>query len=92
MKTRRPAMALDLSATSVAEPPPVEMPAAECSRRGKPNARKPKKLPPHAVVDRLKLKRTNGQLDLAAGQSLPTIQEMPEENFQRYFSRKAAGL
>lgn len=81
----------DQSATSVAEPP-AEMPAAKSSRREKPNARKSKKLPSRAVVDRLKLKRSNGQLDLAAAKSLPTIQEMPEENIQRYLSRKAAGL
>lgn len=43
-------MNADQSATAVAEPPLVETPAAESSRREKPAASKPKKLPPYAVI------------------------------------------
>lgn len=43
-------MNADQSAAAVAEPPLAEMPAADTSTREKPAARKPKKLPPYAVV------------------------------------------
>jgi ATP-dependent Clp protease adaptor protein ClpS len=43
-------MNADQSAAAIAEPPLAETPAADTSRREKPAASKPKKLPPYAVV------------------------------------------
>ena len=50
MKTQKPTMNADQSAAAIAEPPLGETPAADSSRRKKPAASKPKKLPPYAVV------------------------------------------